>query len=179
MSAVLLILMHWYEQDVCSACLHTASAISDYKHRTGSRPLRTRTDHMHTVFVREVNWQVHEHVFLSNIKNFHLPQLVAKKEPYNSVGTATCCRLRDSGIEARWGTNISPFPTAFHTGSEVHPTPCILDTGAISLWQSGWGVASSKQTKLTPMLRKDGGSILQPICAYTVTYKEKSILFVT
>jgi hypothetical protein len=49
MSVVLLILVQWYDQEVRGVSLLTATEISDYKHRTEFRPLRTRTDHMHII----------------------------------------------------------------------------------------------------------------------------------
>jgi hypothetical protein len=57
------------------------------------------------------------------------------------------------------------FSTAFQTSFGAYPTSGTLDTGAISLWQSFWGVASSIQPQLTPLLKTDGGTLVQPICA--------------
>lgn len=116
---------------------------------------------------------------LSNIRNIHLPQLVTKKE------TIQFSRLSYALQAGRFRDRIPMrdkyflFSIAFQTGSGAHPTSCILDTGAISLWQSGWGVASYKQLQLTPMLRKVGDSLLQPICAHRASYREKSTLLVT
>ena len=79
-----------------------------------------------------------------------------------SVSIATDLRVRQSGIESRWGRD---FSAPVQTGPAAHPAPCTMGTGSFPGVKCGWGVLLTTHPLLVPRSWNSRAISLLPLWA--------------